>query len=276
VGRRLLDQLLVAALERAVPLADGHDLAEAVSQQLDLDVARRIDQALEVDGAIAEGRCGFGRGRAERHRQVGWSVDAPHAAAASPGRRLDEQRKADSLGLVEDPVQSVGSVEIERLPHSGDTRDPGCVSDSPGCELVAEFGDRGGRGSDEREPGGVACDSELGPLGKESVAGMNSLGACRQRCVDHGVRPKIALGRRRRSDPNGMVREAHVERIGIDVGVDRDRLHAEVAGCPDDPNRDLPAVRDQHTPEWRIRPADSAVSAQRHPRAGCCHASFAG
>ena len=39
--RRLLDQLLVAALERALALAEGEHVAVVVAEHLDLDVARR-------------------------------------------------------------------------------------------------------------------------------------------------------------------------------------------------------------------------------------------
>ena len=46
---RLLDELLVAPLERAVPLPDRDDRSDRVAQQLDLDVARR-------DGSRARGR----------------------------------------------------------------------------------------------------------------------------------------------------------------------------------------------------------------------------
>ena len=53
-GRRLLDQLLVAALDRAVALAEGDDVAVAVGEDLDLDVARVGQVALEVDGRVAE------------------------------------------------------------------------------------------------------------------------------------------------------------------------------------------------------------------------------
>ena len=38
--RRLLDQLLVPALDRAVPLAERHEVAMAVAEQLDLHVPR--------------------------------------------------------------------------------------------------------------------------------------------------------------------------------------------------------------------------------------------
>ena len=51
---RLLDELLVAALDRAVALAEVDDVAVAVGEDLDLDVARVGQVALEVDGRRRE------------------------------------------------------------------------------------------------------------------------------------------------------------------------------------------------------------------------------
>src|SRR4249920_3573166 len=46
-GRCLLDQLLMAALDRAVALAERHHGSVAVAQQLHFNVARVLDVALE-------------------------------------------------------------------------------------------------------------------------------------------------------------------------------------------------------------------------------------
>ena len=54
--RRLLDDLLVAALDRALALAEVHEGAVAVAEDLDLDVAGPGDVALEEDPVVAERR----------------------------------------------------------------------------------------------------------------------------------------------------------------------------------------------------------------------------
>ena len=56
VGGGLLDQLLVAALRRAVAGADPHDVAVLVADDLHLDVARPREVALDVDLVAAEER----------------------------------------------------------------------------------------------------------------------------------------------------------------------------------------------------------------------------
>ena len=60
------------ALDRALALDERHDRAVLVAEQLDLDVARRRDAALEVDGGIAERGAGFGaRGPHRVEERVG-------------------------------------------------------------------------------------------------------------------------------------------------------------------------------------------------------------
>ena len=59
-GRRaFLDDLLMAALHRALALEQVHDVAVVVGEDLDLDVARALDQALDVQRAVAERRRRF-------------------------------------------------------------------------------------------------------------------------------------------------------------------------------------------------------------------------
>ncbi len=53
-ARRLLDHLLVAALHRALALAQVTAWCRAVAEHLDLDVARPYDVLLDVDRVVAE------------------------------------------------------------------------------------------------------------------------------------------------------------------------------------------------------------------------------
>ena len=53
--RRLLDQLLVAPLDRALAFAQMNAVAVVVGQDLDLDVPGAGDQLLKIDRVVAEG-----------------------------------------------------------------------------------------------------------------------------------------------------------------------------------------------------------------------------
>jgi hypothetical protein len=63
---RLLDQLLMAALDRAVALAQVDHRAVPVREHLDLDVARVGEVALEVDRRVGEELLALARGPLER------------------------------------------------------------------------------------------------------------------------------------------------------------------------------------------------------------------
>ena len=96
---RLLHDLLVAALQRAVALAQVDGVALAVAEHLDLDVARLGEVLLEIDAVVAEGGLGLGaRGldapcRAPRRVRATFMPRPPPPAAA-----LTSTGKADLLG----------------------------------------------------------------------------------------------------------------------------------------------------------------------------------
>src|SRR6185369_7305980 len=52
--RRLLDDLLIAALHRAVALAERQHAAAPVAEDLHLDVARRLDPTLDEQARLLE------------------------------------------------------------------------------------------------------------------------------------------------------------------------------------------------------------------------------
>ena len=94
---RLLDELLVAALDRAVALAEMDHVPVPVGKHLHLDVAGVFDEPLDVDGRVGEVLLALpGRGREGALRLVGRGDELHPLAAASRGR-LDEQRVADLL-----------------------------------------------------------------------------------------------------------------------------------------------------------------------------------
>jgi hypothetical protein len=85
--RGLLDDLLVPALQRALPLAEVDHVAVGVGQDLDLDVPRGGDQALDEQGVVAERAARLAPGRREGVSEGVGTVDLPHAlpAAAADG-----------------------------------------------------------------------------------------------------------------------------------------------------------------------------------------------
>src|ERR1019366_9943237 len=68
--RRFLDELLVTTLDRAITLAQVHDVAVGVGEHLHLDVARLGQVALEIDRRVAEEPLALAGGALERLGQL--------------------------------------------------------------------------------------------------------------------------------------------------------------------------------------------------------------
>src|SRR5690606_11874320 len=96
--RRLFTYLLVAALQRAVALAQMDAAALAVAEHLDLDVARQFQVFLDVERVVAESRLRLGPRGAHRFRQLVRGARDFHPAPAAAGGRLHQHRIADVGG----------------------------------------------------------------------------------------------------------------------------------------------------------------------------------
>ena len=73
----------MTTLKRALTFEQVHDLPVMVAEDLDLDVARPLDQALDVEGAVAERRHRF----AARRRDQRQRILAGRGPCACPCRR---------------------------------------------------------------------------------------------------------------------------------------------------------------------------------------------
>ena len=90
----LFDQFLVAALDGTVPRAEGLHMAAHVGGDLDLDVPRAGDLALEEQASVAERRQCLGGCRAECRRQRRGVLDHADTASTAARGRLHDQRVA--------------------------------------------------------------------------------------------------------------------------------------------------------------------------------------
>ena len=83
-----LDDLLVSPLKGTLPFSERHDAPVAVAEDLDLDVARTFDEALDVDGGVVEARAGLRGGAPERGLEFLLLAHQAHALAAAAGGGL--------------------------------------------------------------------------------------------------------------------------------------------------------------------------------------------
>ena len=94
---RLLDQLLVAALDAAVALAEVDDGAVLIGRDLDLDVAGPRDELLDVKTVVGECRGRLAAGQTDARLELVTVAYGLDPAATSAAGRLDQHRIADSL-----------------------------------------------------------------------------------------------------------------------------------------------------------------------------------
>jgi hypothetical protein len=241
-GRRgLFDDLLVAALHRAVAGPEGDRVAVLVRENLHLDVARVLEVLLHVDRRVAERRAGFATRRADGVEQRGLGVDDAHAAPATAAGRLDDHRVADAAGDPDDLLRVVGQRTLDAR-HDRHAR---LLHRDLGADLVAHHPDGVGPRTDEHEAALLDALGEIGVLGQEAVAGVDRLGVGDLGRADDRGHVQVAVGGRRRPDADGLVGEAHVLGVGVGLGMHGDGLHTQLATGAEDAQGDLAPVGDQ-------------------------------
>jgi hypothetical protein len=112
-------------------------------------------------------------------------------------------------------------------------------------ELVAQQTHGLGAGADELDVAVAADLGEVGVLGEEAVAGVDGVDVGDLGGGDDPVDPQIRLGGRSRPDADRPIGERQPRAVGVRLGVHAHRLHAQLAGGADDPQRYLTPVGDQ-------------------------------
>ena len=143
--RRLLDDLLVPALDRAFALAQMEERAVPIAEHLNLDVPGADEELLEVDPAVAECALRLARGGRERVGQLPLAPDRPYALATPAGGSLDQHGIAEAARLPRGCARVAG--RDLGAGHAGNT---GALDRGAGRELVPHRRDRRGGRSDPR------------------------------------------------------------------------------------------------------------------------------
>jgi hypothetical protein len=86
---------------------------------------------------------------------------------------------------------------------------------------------------------------EVRALRQKAVAGVDRLDVGDLGGRNQARHIEIGLGADRRTDADGLVRIAQVQRVAVGLGVNRDRLDAKFLARPDDAQRDLAAIGDE-------------------------------
>src|SRR5882762_10385137 len=239
--RRLLHELLVAALHRAVALAQMHHLAVGVAHDLDLDMARTRQVLLDVDLVGVEGGERFLFRERKGLRELLRVVGDTHPLAAAARRGLDDDRETDFL---RDALAFLEGLDGPRRP--GHRRHTLRLGERARGRLVAHLPDLVGRRADERDVGRADFLGELRVFREEAVAGMDGVGAGDFGGRDEPGDVEVAVAAGRAADADVVVGETDVQRLSVRFRIHRHRLDPQLLARADHPQGNLPAVRDQH------------------------------
>ena len=209
---RFLDNLLVAALHRAVTLAKVDDFARTIADELHFDMARLGDEALHEQGAVVERGQGFGVRAVESGLDFNGAFHDHHAAPAAACCGLEQNRIADIV------CEFAGIGGVGDLAASRYQRHSGGGGHFAGAQLVAESVDHLGLGADEDNAMLLAQPRQLGPFGQETIARMQRIAAARLGRLHHQHRIEVALCRRSRPQHKAAIRQPCRRAAAIRIG----------------------------------------------------------
>ena len=270
---RDLDDLLVAALHRAVALVQVDHVAGRVGEHLHLDVAGVSDGLLDEDGRVTERGLRLAHARLDRRAQRPRLLDTAHAAAAAPRHRLHEDGEGKGQRLLDERVNIGARRDAAQRGHAGR---PGGGDRS---RLVAGQGEHARVRADERDARVSARLGQGRVLRQEAVAGVDGIGAR----LDGGLddQPGVEVGPHRMPGLADLVRLVGLEPvlgIAVLVGEHRHRLGAELVGGAEGADRDLAAVGHQnlreHDRESPIGRGPATTAANGKKRISCRNLLF--
>ncbi len=246
-----LPDLLVAALQRAVALAEMDGAAVAVAEHLDFDVARLCEIFLEIDRVVAEGGLRLGARGGERVGQIVGAFRAtfmprpppPAAALTSTGKPIDFAIDSASSSEVTPPSEpgttgmpSRWAVRLASILSPIRRMWLGLRADEMDVVLVEDFG-------------------EARVLGQKAVARMHGVGAGDLAGGEQRRDVEVAVARGRRADADALVREPHMHGVGVGGRMHRDGRDAEFLAGAQHAQRDLAAIGDEDFFKHRTRTA---------------------
>src|SRR5512146_234045 len=200
---RLLDQLLMASLHRAVTLAQIDAVAVVVAEHLYFDVLCPAQIFLDIEAVVVERLAHLALRRGKDVIELLRTPHQPDAASTAACRRLQHEREADTRGRRD--------ALAHRTQHIGarQHRQPAAHHRVTRLHLIAHLHHRGGWRSDKDDAAVRANLGETGVFREEAVAGVNRFGASEHGGANEVGDVEIALAAGARTDTDTLVGEAN-------------------------------------------------------------------
>ena len=216
------------------------DGVDAVTEYLDLNVARPGNEALKIESSITESGGGLRTGEGHEAAQIILGFGDANTAPAAAGRGFDHDRIADIGSGRQSLIRARDSPGATR--NAGYTRGGG---DRAGRRLVAHLAYCFRTRTDKSQARLLDGGSKVGAFGEEAVTWMHGVGAGGRSGRHYHFRPKIGFGGLSRADLDRFIGEANGEHLPVGLAHDLHRPDAELSGRPDDADGDLPTVGNQ-------------------------------
>ncbi|MNI35226.1 hypothetical protein D3C73_892430 [compost metagenome] len=234
-----LDQLLVAALDRAVTLEQVHHIAEAVAKDLRFDMLGIDDAFFQEHFRRTECLGGFGNDPRESLFKFFTAVAATNTATTTTGCGLEHHRVADAIAFGQ------GFFDARHVAFGAwSDRHAGLDHAAARFGLVAHAANDFSRWTDEFDPALSADFRQFGVFRKEAITGVQRIAAGFHSQVHQLARVQVS-GQRFGTDAMGLVRTLHMQGMAVSVGIDRDRANAHFGTGTYDSYGNLTTVGDQ-------------------------------
>ena len=237
---RLLDHLLVAALDRALALVEVQQVAVAVANQLDLDMTRLLDKFFNEHPVVAKAVARLIAAAGETLQRLLVVGGHAQALAAAAGAGLDHHRVTDAAG---DFNRALG--RLDGAVDAGNAVDAGHQREFFGFDFVAHGRNRVVLWADEDNACLFGPARKIGVFAEETVARVHRLGAGLLASRNDLVGLQITLAAGRRADVHSLVSQHHMASAAVSVGIHRHRADAHFTGRLDDAAGDFAPVGDQ-------------------------------
>ena len=227
-------------LNRALALAQAHDIPVLVGQHLKLDVPRMLDVLLHVKIAVAKGSGGLGLRRLEKTGQFFFVAHDAHASSAASGRSLHDHGKSDLLR----PLQRLTFARDDPV-RPRQNRHARLLHRRPGLFLLAHQAHDFRPRPNELDPAHLADFGEVRILGQQTISRMNRLHIGDLSRADHPGNIQVAVRQLRRTDADGLVGKTNGQRIAVGLAVDGDRADTQFLARANHAQRNFPAIRNK-------------------------------
>src|ERR1700712_5057512 len=236
---RDFDELLVAALDRTVTLEQMHDVAEAVTEDLRLDVLGIDDAFFQEHFSLAERLGGLGNDSGKRLLKLLATVAATDAAPATAGSSLEHHRVTDTLAFNQG-FSDIGHVTFSAWRNRHASLDHAAAR----LGLVAHAADHFSGRTDEPDPAFGADGGQFGVFRQKAIAGVQRIATGLYGQIHQFAWVQVTL-QRFGTNAIRFVRTLYMERMAVRVGIDRHRADAHLGASAHDTDSDFSTVGDQ-------------------------------